>query len=496
MKFQNAFRSPLASLTLFYLALPLIIFFIGWLKPVYALLAIVPLLFSGWHLLKQWPVEPMLFRWREIFLVVAFSLALTAFVGIGAFGYQDFDWVKHNAVLFDCIHLPWLIILPDGDDKWPLVYYLAYYLPAAVVGKFFGYAMAQIALWIWSAAGLALSIFWFARLSRLAAPVAAIAFFIFSGMDFFGNILVQITGLDNGTEPLKLFPGESWAKIWQFPSHYWMLQWSPGQAIAGWLAAGLFLAIPGALRLVGLGFLFTCAVLWSPFAAIGLLLLAFFLMWKEPAVWLRKNFFATLPLLLPLGMLVAFYAAKMSPEVAARFGKIPVGWFTEFHYGPGPWKSFLLLPLFIAFEFGFFLWFIFVRFQRSTYEHSLAVAVGFALILLLPITVGYESDLAMRASAVPLFCLAAWVARTVFSPGLPPRKCHLLWLIIVLGSLTPAIEAARQGHNLWTGRHDPRTVPHEVSAVMHMEGHDHLKSQYVGSTNSFFFRHLAKPAAR
>ena len=492
MKHHKTFPLPLLSLTLGYLALPLVIFFCCWLKSGYAFLAVAPILFCGWRLIREWPVEAGHFRLREICLVVVFSFALTAFVGIGGFGFQDYDWIKHNAVLFDCVNLPWPVYLADGATKWPLVYYLAFYLPAAIVGKMAGYAAAQVALWIWSGIGVALSCLWFARLARLSAGVGFIAFFAFCGLDFFANLLVQFTGLTGSHGAVNYFPSQGWSRIWQFPSPYWMLQWSPGQALVAWLSAGMFLSSPGSLRPVGFAFLFTCAALWSPFAGIGLFLLALLLRWRERPIFSARQWLPGVGLVFPLGMLAAFYAAKLAPEVSAHFGKIPVGWFFQFHYAPGPFRAVFLLPLFIVLEFGILLWFVRVRFPKAGAERNLADASGLALLLLLPLTVGYENDLALRGSAVPLFCLAVLVARTVLSEGLPPRLRRWLWLVVLMGCLTPLIEATRQGHNLLIGRHDPRTVPHQVPAVLNMPGADGLKGQYVGSTNTFFWQNLAR----
>ncbi|MEI6078913.1 MAG: hypothetical protein WCS94_25295 [Verrucomicrobiota bacterium] len=486
------FPLPLVSLTLVFLALPLVIFFYGWLKPIYALLAVAPILFCGWRLLREWPVECGSFQLREIGLVTAASFALTAFVGIGAFGFQDDDWIKHNAVLFDCVNLPWPVYLSDGSTSWALVYYLAYYLPAAVVGKIGGYAAAQVALWAWSGGGVTLSCLWFARLTRLPAGVVFFAFFAFSGLDFFANLLVQIIGLTGNHGAINYFPSQSWSKIWQFPSHYWMLQWSPGQALVAWLSAGLFLSSPHRLRLLCLGLLVTCAGFWSPFAGIGLFLLAILFMWRERSSFSVRQFPSMLGLIFPLALMAAFYLAKVSPAVATRFGTIPVGWFFRFHYAPGPLQAVLVLPLFIVLEFGILLWFLRARFLQGSSERNLANASGLALLFLLPVTVGHESDLAMRASAVPLFCLAVLLARMFFSTGLTPQLRRWLWVVVLIGNLTPLVEAARQGHNLWIGRHDPRTVPHQVSAVIHMPMTDLLKAQYVGSTNAFFSQHLAR----
>ena len=55
MKLSANIRWSLGVLTMLYLALPLVIFFVGWLRPVVAVLAVVPFLFGGWQLLRAWP---------------------------------------------------------------------------------------------------------------------------------------------------------------------------------------------------------------------------------------------------------------------------------------------------------------------------------------------------------------------------------------------------------------------------------------------------------
>ena len=487
-------QPSLSFLTLVYLALPLVIFFAGWLKPVFAILAVAPVIFCGWRLVRAWPVEAFAFRAGEMVFLAVFSFALTAFVGVGGFAPQATDWIKHNAVLSDCVRQPWPVVLMDGADRWPLVYYLAWYLPAALVGKVAGYAAAQVALWVWTSLGVMLAGGWFARLTRLPVWVAAPAFFCFSGLVLVANLVVQILGLSNHHGPLEFYPNESWTWIWQFPSHYWMLEWAPGQALAGWLSAAVFLSCPKALRLLGLGFLLTCDLLWSPFAGIGLGLLAFFLIIREGLVWPVKPLAPLTALALPLGVLVAFYAAKVSPVVAARFPPVPIAWFTRFQDAPGLLKSIGLLLLFIGFEFGIILAFLRARFPRGTEERKLTDAAGLALLALLPVTMGCFNDLAMRACAAPWFCLALLTARALGSTGLAPRLRRAFWLVILIGALTPLIEAAHQGYHLVSGKYDPRVTPRPVSAMVNMAdgGFNLYGAQYAGATNAFFYRALAR----
>ncbi len=490
----NTLKLPLARLSLGYLVLPLLIFFGTWLKPGYALLAMIPVLIAGWKLVRAWPVDGPALRPKELWLVGLFSLALTAFSGIGGLAPQHTDWIKHNAVLYDCIQQPWPVVIADGATNWSLVYYLAYYLPAALVGKVAGYAAAQGTLCVWTALGVWLTCLWFAQLTRLPVVVASLAFFAFGALTFVANLVVQVLGLSLKHGPLDFYPNEFWARIWEFHSHFWMFEWSPGQALAGWLSAGLFLSCPKPQRLLGFALLFTVDLFWSPFVSVGLFLLAFFLAGREGQPWPVKLTGPVLLLALPFGILAAFYAAKTSPEVAARFPKIPIGWFTQFHDAPALLPSFCLLGLFIVFEFGILLSLIRAHFPKGTTERHLADASGLALLCLLPVTMGTFSDLSMRGSTVPWFCLALLTARAVTSAGLSPKLRRAFWLVILIGGLTPLIQMAHQGYHLAIRRYDPRTVPHPGAAIVNMGdgGFNDYGAQYVGSTNSFFARHLAR----
>jgi hypothetical protein len=251
------------------------------------------------------------------------------------------------------------------------------------------------------------------------------------------------------------------------------------------------LSSPKALRLDCVAVLLACVVLWSPFAGVGLCLLAFLLACRERPVFSVSQILSAGSLALPLCITAAFYASKTAPDLVAQFGKLPVNWFFQFHYAPGPIKAVILLPLFIALEFGVLLWLIRRQFLKTSHERNLADSVGVALLLLLPVTVGYENDLCMRACAAPLFCLAVLLVRVIRSENISRQARRWLWFLIIPGCLTPLTEAARQGHNWLIGRHDPLTVPHKVPAVMNMPIDGSLRFQYMGSTNSFFWQQLA-----
>jgi hypothetical protein len=491
---KKAMPFPLLPLTLAYLALPLLIFFCGWLKPVYAVLASASVIYGGWRLIKDWPAETCAFQLGEILVVTTASLALTAFVGIGDFVFQDFDWIKHNAVLFDCINVSWPVFLADDTGKWPLVYYLAYYLPAALVGKLFGYQTAQVALWIWSAMGVLLATLWFARLARLWGGIAFMAFFAFSGMDVLVNLhLVPGSGGSGTHAMLKYIPDQDWSYIWQFPSNYWALEWSPGQALSAWLCAAAFLGSPAPMRTAVLSFVFVCAIFWSLFTALGLLLVAGLLFLKERPLVSGTLVRCLIALSFPFLVLFAFFAGKNSTELSAQFGTIPFGWFYDFRLAPAsPWLSVQFGLLFVVLEFGTLVLLLRYRFAKGTFERSLVDSSGLVLLLLMPVTLGFFNDLALRACAPPMFCLAVLTARAVFAREFSAPKYWMLCVVVLIGTLTPLLEACSHGRVVLQGNHNLFTVPHRVSAILNMTQAEGLLTQYVGSTNSFFVHYLIR----
>ncbi|MCY4047527.1 MAG: hypothetical protein OXF42_05405 [Candidatus Dadabacteria bacterium] len=145
-----------------YLALPMLIFLFGWLKLIYALPLSALLVF----LLVQWGGEIKAnVRPNRKALVICGIVALlwTATSGAGGFGYQNWDYEKHNAIFKMLIFSEWPALF-DADRT--LVYTIGYHLPAAAFGKVFGWAAANVALFTWTLAGAYLTLLWFVRFVR------------------------------------------------------------------------------------------------------------------------------------------------------------------------------------------------------------------------------------------------------------------------------------------------------------------------------------------
>ena len=81
---------------------------------------------------------------------------------MGGYGYQTGDWAKHGILLKDLVDYPWPVFYEYYGATIGVTYYVAYYLPAAVIGKVGGLVLANQFLVLWTLLGLILAIFWFA----------------------------------------------------------------------------------------------------------------------------------------------------------------------------------------------------------------------------------------------------------------------------------------------------------------------------------------------
>ena len=94
--------------------------------------------------------------WVCLFVLVVLWIY---FSGIGSFSFQNGDHIVRNPIFRDLINYKWPVIYDlskmsqnitsiTGTDKVMFVYYFAYWLPSAVVGKIFGEAAANVALYL------------------------------------------------------------------------------------------------------------------------------------------------------------------------------------------------------------------------------------------------------------------------------------------------------------------------------------------------------------
>jgi len=457
---------------------PLTIFAVGWLRPLPAIawfLALMAALFAARGLGCRRCVEDAPIRWWKVVLILVVAAAWTALSGAGGIGHQNFDWAKHNAVLRDLIARPWPVWFAAEEvaradmppAPRPLVYYIAFYLPASLVGRLLGWWPANIALHLQTVFTVACALAWFHLMAGRRHVLACSAIFIvLSGADAVGFLLfVQVPRVWEGQHI-------EWWTTMQYPSTTAALFWAPQHAIPAWLGAGLIWHGERTGRWSVAVFAVVAAILWSPFAAVGL---------APFAAW------TTLRTARPSAHAIAFLI--FAAVIAAPFAVYILG-YSEFTNGPSGSYLFrprgfaasMALEWGIAATFGFYI----------AYRYAVALPARFWIacallfvIPLFPLPGGF--DYIMRTSMPALFVLGAVLTGLALNVTRGPLR--IVWAVLLLagsptavGELVRAAEHLQIGHNTWLSQDTVSEL--EPSAIAR---------QYLGRPDSWLWTVLLRP---
>jgi hypothetical protein len=194
----------LQTVSLFYIALPTILFIGGWLN-IYVSIPLISLtllgifrsLSSAWnynpgpnHFLQIKDLNQV--KWHSYVtyaLIILLILFMVICSGLGGYAMQDGDYFKHNAFFNDLMQYNWpLAYEQTGPDNAPRILntYVGYYLPSALIGKFFGWTVGYFFSFLWASLGLLLSILWILQFVKGWPMFFALIFLSFSGLDYFG----------------------------------------------------------------------------------------------------------------------------------------------------------------------------------------------------------------------------------------------------------------------------------------------------------------------
>ena len=147
----------LAYLVLAYLSLPVVLFLVGWCRPVLGLpaagLLVVGLVRAG----RKLPVGTGGISWRNWLVPLGLALVWCALGGAGHFFYTNaFDWYLRDAMLRDLASAPWPVGYQGQGQVLVLRSALGYFLPAAFLAKLTSARLADLFLYLWTVLGVTL----------------------------------------------------------------------------------------------------------------------------------------------------------------------------------------------------------------------------------------------------------------------------------------------------------------------------------------------------
>lgn len=193
--------------SIFYLVIPILFFFLGWLRFGIGLLLSALLLLATFSFFKK--IKTLLYKDSPIilsqehfkaFIILFLFLLCTGNTGfVGSWGF-DIPW--RNAIYQDLIHQPWPVIYDFSHSI--LCYYMVFWLvPAEIVHLLnLSEVGSNVVLFLWMYIGLLLVFFLLCNVLRIHNKFivyAIILFLFFSGINTIGML---IKGIFIGPDPL------------------------------------------------------------------------------------------------------------------------------------------------------------------------------------------------------------------------------------------------------------------------------------------------------
>jgi hypothetical protein len=516
-----------------YVLIPFLFFAYGWLRfPFSAItlaIVIIVLVALGVGLVKtlrDWADQkPFQMPFWKPFLAAGLVLVLwLSLSGTGGVGFQNDDYPASNALLKDLIEQEWPLRAEIEGESIPIVYYMGYFLPAAGLGKLFGWGVANIFMYFWTLLGIWLTFAWFVRIGRvtlagrgLKSLLFALFFCLAGGLDVLGYYLLD-------THPFRLHSHvEWWTDFFQYSSMTTLLFWVPQHALAAWISTGVLVdAIldPDEIQIPGITL--AASIIWSPFGILGTApyLFAFFLRYLlSPAG--RARFFRAGTILFNVAALwiggvsilyiqanrfsfsIGFIWDVVRYKYRATMGRTILT-FDLIEFGLLASLALLLIGVGILFsaranhaDASLPFWRRWGQTLARDFKLQPAQLVIFLLALvvlgLLPsFRMGKYNDLVMRGSIPSLFIFFAFVGHVIFETSAKMRRklsvLYVVMLLVLALSFFPAVaEIARSVKNYHVG------AP-EYASVQSTATLDELFTitQRLGNEEALFYRWIGK----
>ncbi len=416
-----------------YLVLPTLIFLIGWLKWYWALIFGAAAAYACVKAFTEdvWDKSLQLKK-SDIKTFLKALLLITLWVylsGIGGWCYQNSDHEVRSAIFRALVEYDWPVISHDGSRG--LIYYIGFWLPAALIGKLFGLETGYTAQVIWAVLGIFI-VYYLICVYRKKVDLLPVAFLVFfSGLDYVGVWILREKGID-----LSLAAHlEWWAYDMQFTSMTAQLYWVFNQAVPAWVATGLIMVQKNCKNML---FILAFTMLSSTIPFVGLIPIVIYLYikrvkadrscWKE--VFTLQNIIGVVVI---GGCVFLYLIGNIS---GSKIGRERVGL-----TNPEPTAQLLRYLLFYFLEFGIYLYFV-CQYRK---KDSLVYLITIILIICPFIKVGYDYDFCMRASVPALFILMLLCMETLEKIRLDGKKWLLAGycVVLLLGSITSFNEIHR-----------------------------------------------------
>lgn len=275
----------LYTLGILFLVVPIIIQLFFWYNRIISIPCIILLLIATLLVIKKFSyLEPeeyqKIFNKRKLLFIFILIIIINVMSGAGGLFYQNWDYHGRNAIFRDLIENSWPVKYDYSGFQYEssifgtegiLNYYFAFWLPGALIGKIFGFKIANLFMLLWQTIGVILFFYYVFRLMRNCKYRYFFVFIAFGGLNVIGHIIMNshwglpITPI--GTAHIDTSMG-----TFCMSSFITQLFWVFNQSIPAWIAVTLFLQQKDYRTC---GFFFALLVPFGPFPMLGFLYLIF-----------------------------------------------------------------------------------------------------------------------------------------------------------------------------------------------------------------------------
>lgn len=289
MKNKKNYFTSIYIVTYVYLCLPVAIFLLGWCRWYIGIPAIMIVVYSLAKCIKERSnLKTYGFELKKqdickLLLALLFIAVWVWLSGVGKFVWQNSDHTCRNTIYELLVNHSWPVrgeyAVEGVVQSRGMVYYIGFWLPAALIGKALGIRAGYVSQYVWAVLGIfllyLLICLW--RKKVLIWPLLLLA--MFSGLDIVGTFMLSDSMVRIfGIEHLERWPG-----VFQFSGMTTQLFWVYNQAIPAWVAAILIFIDEKPKNII---FICSLIMLTSTFPFIGILPYAVYYMiirseWKR-----------------------------------------------------------------------------------------------------------------------------------------------------------------------------------------------------------------------
>ncbi len=488
-------NKTLYRLTIAYLIIPNIIYYLFWVNHV---LSIICISLSA-HLFLKTALQEMepcktFIHLKDLFIACIFAGMLTLASGITGFAFQTMDHWGHNGKFQALFQNEWPLRFPANGPV--MAYYFGYYLVPAAFSKLAGH-ISSAAILIWTSIGITLGLLWICISLHQKWWAVLLALCVGDFPRFLKGIAAHWSIRLYRFEDIGV---EHWSNLEN-------LFWAPNQFIPSLILGGmLFYVIRHRLNYALLCFPTALALWWAAFPALATgLIVALLLVFQ----WTRQGVsfcefweHALLPFITVIPLLLLFQAHPQPPQNG------PI-W--EFRLDTGNLVREYLVNT-VADVAVFVLAFMTFRRVGLPGVSALPFCLLVCITLIFPLArVGKVNDMLLRGMMPVLVLIGCCLLYPLTSQPLPKVLTEIwgnaFYVVIVLVLLVPSgvgiarlYRAARFNRitALW-GPHELKFAPIPYHAypslyeTLRQRWSQQEAEQYLGKPDSFYEEYIAPP---